>query len=144
MTRTLVAASAASAATSSRSCARVARTTALLRDPARSHLVEADEMVFADLLEPDAERLDAALTEIDLVFSAAGQSRTVQSSVERRWFRDVDTVINRALLEAALRNGVTRSPTSRSLPAAPCASSTTWQPTRASPASLSPPRSSTP
>jgi uncharacterized protein YbjT (DUF2867 family) len=88
--------------------ARGHRTTALIRDPAKSDLVEADETVVTDLLEPEPERLDAALVGIDLVFSAAGQSCAVAPSAERRSFREVDTVMNRALLEAALRSGVTR------------------------------------
>ena len=82
--------------------------TALIRDPAKSDLFEADATVAVDLLDPDRERLDAAFDGVDAVVSAAGQPCTLGASADRRSFRQVDTAINRHLLDAASRNGVHR------------------------------------
>jgi uncharacterized protein YbjT (DUF2867 family) len=87
--------------------ARGHRARALVRDPGKRDLAGAEEVVAADLSDPEAP-LAEALEGVDVVFSAAGQSCTMQRAVERASFRDVDLPINRALLAAARAAGVQR------------------------------------
>jgi uncharacterized protein YbjT (DUF2867 family) len=88
--------------------ARGREVTALIRDPAKADLLDADKTVVADLLEPDRARLDAAFDGVEAVLSAAGQPCTMDAGPDRRSFRKVDPAINRHLLAAALRNDVRR------------------------------------
>jgi uncharacterized protein YbjT (DUF2867 family) len=88
--------------------ARGYSTRALIRDPSKRDLVaSADEIVTADLLDP-GDRLDEALEGVDLVFSSAGQPCTLRQTRDHRSFREIDHPINRALLDAAVRNRVRR------------------------------------
>lgn len=82
------------------------RTRALIRDSGKRELVAAaDETIVLDLLD-EGSSLDPAFDGIEVVFSAAGQPCTMRPLPDRRSFREVDFRINRALLDAAKRNGV--------------------------------------
>lgn len=79
---------------------------ALIRDPGKRELIEGTQDTIAiDLLDPGAQ-IHAAMEAIDVVFSAAGQPCTLQRIADRRSFRQVDPQINRALLQAAIAQGV--------------------------------------
>ncbi len=79
---------------------------ALIRDPDKRGLIEGTEDTLAiDLLDAAAQVCEA-MKDIDIVFSAAGQPCTLQRTGDRRSFRRVDPQINRALLEAAITQGV--------------------------------------
>jgi uncharacterized protein YbjT (DUF2867 family) len=79
---------------------------ALIRDPGKRELIEgARDTVAIDLLDAGA-RVHEATRGIDVVLSAAGQPCTLRRIADRRSFRHVDPQINRALLEAAIAQGV--------------------------------------
>lgn len=81
---------------------------ALIRNPSKAALLgDVEETIVADLLHPGPS-LDRALAGVDIVVSAAGQPCTMQSRADRSGFREVDYPINRALLDAALRHGVSK------------------------------------
>ncbi len=79
---------------------------ALIRDPDKRGLIKGtQDTIVIDLLNA-AAHVREAMKGIDVVLSAAGQPCTLKRTADRSSFRQVDPQINRALLEAAIEQGV--------------------------------------